>query len=61
VIHIADVLADPEYTWAEAQKLGGYRAVLGVPMLREGIPVGVLTLTRSDEQGKCPVRVPASV
>src|ERR1700730_11990219 len=48
VIHIADVLADPDYTWAEAQSLGGYRTVLGVPMLREGIPVGVLTLTRSE-------------
>jgi len=48
VIHIADVLADPDYTWAEAQKLGGYRTVLGVPMLREGVPVGVLTLTRSE-------------
>src|SRR5262249_22304937 len=48
VIHIADVLADPEYTWAEAQKLGGYRTVLGVPMLREGVPMGVLTLTRSE-------------
>jgi signal transduction histidine kinase/putative methionine-R-sulfoxide reductase with GAF domain len=48
VIHIADVLVDPDYTWAEAQKLGGYRTVLGVPMLREGIPSGVLTLTRSE-------------
>jgi GAF domain-containing protein len=48
IIHIADVSADPEYTWAEAQKLGGYRTVLGVPMLREGIPTGVLTLTRSE-------------
>jgi signal transduction histidine kinase len=48
VIHIADVLADPDYTWAEAQRLGGYRTVLGVPMLREGIPMGVLTLTRSE-------------
>ena len=34
VIHIADVLADPDYAWAEAQRLGGYRTVLGVPMLR---------------------------
>ena len=47
VIHIADVVADPDYKWAEAQRLGGYRTVLAVPMLREGIPIGVLTLTRS--------------
>jgi signal transduction histidine kinase len=48
VIHIADVLADPDYTWAEAQRLGGYRTVLAVPMMREGVPMGVLTLTRSE-------------
>jgi signal transduction histidine kinase len=48
VIHIADVLADPDYTWAEAQKLGGYRTVLAVPMMREDVPMGVLTLTRSE-------------
>src|SRR5215468_7564592 len=48
VIHIADVLADPEYTWAEAQRLGSYRTVLAVPMLREGISTGVLTLLRSN-------------
>jgi signal transduction histidine kinase len=48
VIHIADVLADPDYTWAEAQKLGGYRTALAVPMLREGIPIGVLILVRSE-------------
>src|SRR5262249_53343289 len=48
VIHIADVLANPDYAWAEAQRLGGYRTVLGVPMTREGTPVGVLTLTRSE-------------
>src|SRR5262249_33939893 len=38
----------PKYTWAEGQKLGGFRTVLGVPMLREGIPIGVLALTRSE-------------
>jgi two-component system, NtrC family, sensor kinase len=47
-VHIPDVQADPEYTWVEAQTLGGYRTVLGIPMLREGIPIGVLALTRDD-------------
>jgi GAF domain-containing protein len=48
VVHIADVLADPYYAWTEAQKLGGYRTILGVPMLREGIPIGVMALTRTE-------------
>ena len=48
IIHIADVLADPDYSWSEAQRLGGFRTMLGVPMLREGIPIGVLALTRDD-------------
>ncbi len=48
VIHVADVLADPDYTFAEAQKLGDFRTILGVPMLRQGVPVGVLALTRSE-------------
>jgi GAF domain-containing protein len=47
VIHIPDVLADPDFTWKEGQRLGGFRTVLGVPMLREGVVVGVLALTRS--------------
>ena len=48
VIHIGDVLEDPEFRWKEAQRLGGFRTMLGVPMLREGVPVGVLTLTRTE-------------
>jgi two-component system, NtrC family, sensor kinase len=48
VIHIPDVLTDADYAWAEAQKLGDYRTMLGVPMLREGVPIGVLALTRSE-------------
>jgi GAF domain-containing protein len=48
VVHIPDVLADSEYTFAEGQKLGGFRTVLDVPMLREGRPIGVLSLTRPE-------------
>jgi signal transduction histidine kinase len=48
VIHIPDVESDPDYTWKEAQRLGGYRTMLGVPMLREGVAVGVMALTRTD-------------
>ena len=47
MIHIPDVLADPDFTWKEGQRLGGFRTVLGVPMLREGVAVGVFALTRS--------------
>jgi signal transduction histidine kinase/putative methionine-R-sulfoxide reductase with GAF domain len=47
IIHIPDAQADPNYTWAEVAKtLGGYRTILGVPLLREGIPIGVMSLTR---------------
>jgi two-component system, NtrC family, sensor kinase len=48
IIHIPDVLADPDYTWTAAQRLGGFRTLLGVPMLRDGVSVGVLTLTRTE-------------
>jgi GAF domain-containing protein/CheY-like chemotaxis protein len=47
-VHIVDAAADPEYVWAEAQKLGGYRTMLAVPMLREDVPLGVLALMRSE-------------
>jgi len=48
VVHIPDVKVDPEYTWVEAQRLGDFRSILSVPMMREGVAIGVLSLTRSD-------------
>jgi GAF domain-containing protein len=49
-VHIADVQEDPDYTFAEAKKLGGFRTIIAVPMLREGVPIGVLSLTRIKRQ-----------
>jgi GAF domain-containing protein len=48
IIHIPDVRADSEYTFSEALKSGGFRTALGVPMLREGVPIGAMALTRSE-------------
>ena len=47
IVHIADVEADPDYTFT-AKRLGDYRTILAVPMLREGEAIGVLVLTRPD-------------
>ena len=47
VVHVSDVMVDPEYTWGAAQQLGGYRTVLGVPLLRDGSPVGVIIVGRT--------------
>ena len=47
VIHIPDVKVDSEYTWIDAQRLGAYRTMLCVPMLREGNPIGVILLNRN--------------
>ena len=41
-VQIPDVLADPEYALRETARLGGFRTNLGVPLLRERIPIGVL-------------------
>src|SRR5262249_43207703 len=47
VVHIPDILADSEYNQPEAAKLGRWRTMIGVPLLREGTAIGALTLTRS--------------
>jgi signal transduction histidine kinase len=46
-VHIPDVLADPEYSLMEGQKIAGYRTLLAVPLAREGAPIGVLAMARA--------------
>jgi adenylate cyclase len=48
VVHIEDVLEDPEYSLTDLQRAGGYRTVLGVPMLRQGTPIGAIGVGRSE-------------
>jgi signal transduction histidine kinase/putative methionine-R-sulfoxide reductase with GAF domain len=45
VVHLPDVLDDPEYRRELALK-GGWRSVLSVPMMREGHPIGAITVAR---------------
>ncbi|MGA6936326.1 MAG: GAF domain-containing protein, partial [Pseudolabrys sp.] len=47
VIQVADLQSDPEYHLKGVLRLGSYRTALGVPLLREGTPIGVLFLTRT--------------
>ena len=47
-VHVHDVQADPDHNASAAiNLLGGYRTVLGVPLQREGVPIGVIALIRS--------------
>jgi len=45
-IQIVDALADPEYTLLEAQRIAGFRTILGIPLLHDGVPIGVLSVWR---------------
>ncbi len=47
-IHLADVLQDPEYTYREAQRLGGFRAMLGVPLMSGEDVLGTLSFWRTE-------------
>jgi GAF domain-containing protein len=49
-VQVPDVLADPEYTHVEVQQRAGFRTALGVPLLREGRPIGVIALARRTVQ-----------
>ena len=49
-VHIPDLLADAEYTFHEARTLTTSRALLGVPLLRDGSCIGVMAMTRATPQ-----------
>jgi signal transduction histidine kinase len=48
VAHLPDVLLDPEYNFGAGPELGGYRAALAVPLMRDGAVEGVLSLARPE-------------
>ncbi len=56
-VHVPDVLADPEYGWPEAQRAVGYRSVLGIPLLREGRPIGIIAVHRTEVQPFTPKQI----
>jgi two-component system, NtrC family, sensor kinase len=47
IIHVPDVLADPQFMGSEYQARGKYRSALGIPLLSKGKTIGVFVLTRS--------------
>jgi class 3 adenylate cyclase/putative methionine-R-sulfoxide reductase with GAF domain len=57
VIQVSDLQRDPEYQLKGVLALGSYRTALGVPLLREGTPIGVLFLTRTRVEAFTPQQV----
>ncbi|MGA7532139.1 MAG: GAF domain-containing protein, partial [Pseudolabrys sp.] len=49
-VHILDAQSDPEFNFTEALKRVNFRTLLGVPLLREGVPIGVIVLMRKTVQ-----------
>ena len=57
VVHVSDVLADPDYTWSEAQRISGYRAAIGVPLFREQTVIGVIFVGKGMPQPFTPDQI----
>src|SRR5262245_25621789 len=49
-IHLPDCLADPEFAFHDLQRMLKFRTMLGVPLLRNGMPIGVISLVRNAVQ-----------
>ena len=47
IVHIPDVRTDPDYRQGSVAEIANFRSVLGVPMLRDGVPIGTMTVNRS--------------
>jgi two-component system, NtrC family, sensor kinase len=47
-VHVADLLADPEHQHIDLVKLSRARTSLGIPLIREGAPIGVIALQRAE-------------
>jgi signal transduction histidine kinase len=47
VVHVEDAETDPEYGATKSQQLGQTRTMLGVPLIRDDVVTGVITLSRS--------------
>jgi signal transduction histidine kinase len=48
VVHMPDVEVDPEYDHQGLARVIGLRSGLWVPMLREGVPIGVIVVSRAN-------------
>ena len=46
IVHLPDVLDDPEYRYHDVALAAGYRSVVSVPMLRDGAPIGAISVFR---------------
>ena len=51
------MLADPEYRWTQAQRIGGYRTLLGVPIVRDDVVIGVIAMWKERVEPFTPAQI----